>query len=81
MSALSQHLFAPTALNAPANLYNRLQQQRRLWNFRNATEDPKIHEWVLDLQTSALNHFLHARVMSRITDSRLYGIEYGLAES
>jgi hypothetical protein len=80
MAALSEHLFAPTALAAPADLYNHLQEQRRLWNFRNATEDPKIHEWLLDLQNSALNHFLHTRVMSRITDSRLYGNEYGLAE-
>ena len=80
MTALARHLFAPTALNAPAGLYNHLQEQRRLWNFRNSTEDPKIHEWVLDLQSSALDHFLHARVMSRITDSRLYGNEYGLAE-
>lgn len=80
MAALSEHLFAPTALTAPADLYNHLQEQRRLWNFRNATEDPKIHEWVLDLQRSALDHFLHTRVMSRITDSRLYGNEYGLAD-
>ncbi len=80
MAALSEHLFAPTALTAPADLYNRLQEQRRLWNFRSSTEDPKIHEWVLDLQRSALDHFLHTRVMTRITDSRLYGNEYGLAE-
>ncbi|MDH3418743.1 MAG: zinc-dependent metalloprotease [Gammaproteobacteria bacterium] len=80
MTALSEHLFAPSALAAPEDLYNRLQEQRRLWNFRNSTEDPKIHEWVLDLQSSALDHFLHPRVMTRITDSRLYGNEYGLAE-
>ena len=80
MTALSEHLFAPSALAAPEGLYNRLQEQRRLWNFRNSTEDPKIHEWVLDLQSSALDHFLHPRVMTRITDSRLYGNEYGLAE-
>jgi len=80
MAALSEHLFAPSALVAPADLYNRLQEQRRLWNFRNSTEDPKLHEWVLDLQSSTLEHFLHPRVMTRITDSRLYGNEYGLAE-
>ncbi len=80
MAALSEHLFAPTALAAPADLYNHLQEQRRLWNFRNSTEDPKLHEWVLDLQSGALDHFLHARVMTRITDSRLYGNEYSLAE-
>ena len=80
MAALSERLFAPTALAAPADLYNHLQEQRRLWNFRNSTEDPKVHEWVLDLQSGALEHFLHPRVMTRITDSRLYGNEYGLAQ-
>lgn len=80
MTALTEHLFSPSALAAPGDLYNRLQEQRRLWNFRTSTEDPKIHEWVLDLQSSALDHFLHARVMTRITDSRLYGNEYGLAD-
>ncbi len=80
MAALGEHLFAPDALAAPADLYNRLQEQRRLWNFGGETEDPKVHEWVLDLQQSALDHFLHPRVMTRITDSRLYGNEYSLTD-
>jgi hypothetical protein len=79
MTALSEHLFAPGALAAPTELYSRLQEQRRLWNFNDETEDPKVHEWILDLQKSALDHFLHPRVMARITDSRLYGNEYSLA--
>jgi len=80
MAALAQHLFAPEALAAPTELYRHLQEQRRLWNFDGKTEDPKLHEWVLDLQKRALDHFLNARVMARITDSRLYGNQYGLAE-
>jgi len=80
MAALAEHLFAPAALAAPAQLYSHLQEQRRLWNFWDETEDPKLHEWALALQRGVLEHFLHARVMTRITDSRLYGNEYGLAE-
>ena len=80
MSALSEHLFAPGALAAPADLYDHLQEQRRLWNFTGRTEDPKIHAWVLDLQRNALDHLLHPRVMTRITDSRLYGNAYSLAQ-
>ncbi|HEX9876933.1 MAG TPA: zinc-dependent metalloprotease [Gammaproteobacteria bacterium] len=80
MEAIAEHLFAPTALATPTDLYNHLQEQRRLWNFWDETEDPKIHEWVLAIQRGALNHFLHPRVMTRITDSRLYGNEYALSD-
>jgi hypothetical protein len=80
MAALAEHLFAPSALTAPAQLYNHLQEERRLWNFWGETEDPKLHQWALALQRGILDHFLHARVMTRITDSRLYGNDYGLAE-
>ncbi len=80
MAGLTEHVFSPTALTAPVELYSHLQEQRRLWNFSNETEDPKLHEWVLDLQSSALDHLLHPRVMARITDSALYGNEYRLAD-
>jgi hypothetical protein len=80
MAGLTEHVFSPMALSAPAELYSHLQEQRRLWNFANETEDPKLHEWVLDLQRSALDHLLHPRVMTRITDSALYGNEYELAD-
>jgi hypothetical protein len=80
MTGLAERVFAPTALTTPAELYSHLQEQRRLWNFTNQTEDPKLHEWVLDLQAGALDHLLHPRVMARITDSQLYGNEYELAD-
>jgi len=79
MDALASHLFAPAALSASQDLYAHLQQQRRLWNFYGETEDPKVHEWLLAIQRGVLSHLLHPKVMTRITDSRLYGNEYELA--
>ncbi len=80
MAGLADHLFAPDAFSASAGLYSHLQEQRRLWNFRNETEDPKVHEWLLALQRGVLAHLLHPTVMTRITDSRLFGNEYPLAD-
>lgn len=80
MAGLADHLFAPDAFSASAGLYSHLQEQRRLWNFWNETEDPKVHEWLLALQRGVLAHLLHPTVMTRITDSRLFGNEYPLAD-
>tara|TARA_B100000029_G_scaffold516456_1_gene629969 strand:+ start:2392 stop:4917 length:2526 start_codon:yes stop_codon:yes gene_type:complete len=80
MSVLTDHLFAPDVLSASKDLYANLQEQRRLWNFYGQTEDPKIHQWILSVQNNVLDHLLHPTVMTRITDSRLYGNEYELAD-
>ena len=80
MAGLTTHLFAPEAFSASSDLYSHLQEQRRLWNFWGETEDPKVHEWLLALQRGVLAHLLHPTVMARITDARLYGNEYPLAE-
>jgi hypothetical protein len=80
MAGLANHLFSPTALSAPGELYSHLQAQRRLWNLLDETEDPKLHEWLLAIQRGVLAHLLHPTVMTRITDSRLYGNQYPLAD-
>ena len=80
MDGISQHLFAPNALEGSEELYGYLQAQRRLWNFWGETEDPKVHEWLLSVQRGVLDHLLHPTVMTRITDSRLYGNGYALAD-
>ncbi len=79
MNALSKYVFAPTAYDAPNDLYNYLAKQRRGFNFFSGTEDPKIHRQVLAGQKSVLNHLLHPNTLQRITDSELYGNEYSLA--
>jgi hypothetical protein len=80
MASLAKNVFAPTAFNSPSSLYSYLQMQRRGYDFFGQPEDPKIHERVLTTQRGVLNHLLHPRVMTRITDSRLYGNEYPLSE-
>ena len=77
MDALTKHIFAPNAYDTPNGLYNHLQQQRR--GFSN-TDDPKIHDRILNIHKSILGYLLHKRVQTRILDSALYGNEYALAD-
>jgi hypothetical protein len=80
MASLTKNVFAPNAFSAPADLYSYLQMQRRGYDFFGQPEDPKIHERILTIQRGVLTQLLHPRVMTRITDSRLYGNEYPLSE-
>jgi hypothetical protein len=76
VEALGTLVFAPEAFHAPAELYHRLQMQRRGFEHMGTTEDPKIHERVLTIQRGVLDHLLHPTVLKRISDSTLYGNEY-----
>lgn len=78
MDFLSRRVFAPEAFDAPVDVYRHLQMQRRGFDFQTKTEDPKIHARALTIQKSVLDHLLHPVVMTRITDSGLYGNEYPL---
>jgi len=80
MNSLNKYIFAPNAFDAASNLYSHLQVQRRGFNFFAASEDPKIHKRVLTIQLGVLAHLLHPATLQRITDSKLYGNQYGLAE-
>jgi hypothetical protein len=80
MASLAANVFAPNAFSSPANMYAYLQMQRRGFDFFGTPEDPKIHDRVLATQRNVLTQLLHPRVMTRITDSRLYGNQYPLAE-
>ena len=80
MASLSKNVFAPGAFSTPAGMYSYLQMQRRGFGFFGTPEDPKIHERVLQIQRNTLGYLLAPRVQTRITDSRLYGNEYPLAE-
>lgn len=80
MDALSRYLFAPDAFTAPGDLYGHLAMQRRGFDFFAGTEDPKLHARALNAQRAVLAHLLHPVVLQRITDARLYGNEYPLAE-
>lgn len=78
MMALERLVFAPDAFAAPDDLLSHLQQQRRGFNFFAETEDPKIHDRILQIQDRVLAHLTHSNVVKRITDSGLYGNDYAL---
>jgi hypothetical protein len=80
MKTLSELVFAPTALELPADLAAYLQQQRRGYNFFSSGEDPKLHNRALNIQNLVLMHLLHPNTLQRITDSKLYGNKYELGE-
>lgn len=78
MSALAKYVFSEQVLSALEPLYAYMQHQRRGWDNYGKNEDPKAHKMVLNLQSSVLNHLLHANVLQRISDTELYGNDYGL---
>lgn len=80
MNNLNTHLFAPDAFDTSNEVYNYLQMQRRGFNFFASSEDPKIHDQVLGMQSNVLNHLLHPVTMKRMTDSRTYGNRYPVAD-
>ena len=80
MLALEKYVFAPDAFDSSASLYDHLQPQRRDFDLMGKTEDPKLHERVLTIQQGVLNFLLDTVTLARISDTKLYGNEYGLAE-
>ncbi len=80
INALDAYLFAPTAFNFSQSILMRLQSQRRGFNHKSQTEDPKIHDQVIGMQKNVLNQLLHQNVLKRLTDSSLYGNKYSLDE-
>jgi hypothetical protein len=77
---LNDYLFSPKSIEIPFDLIPFLQQQRRGFGFFSSSEDPKIHDRVLNIQKSVLQHILHPSTLKRITDSRLYGNTYNLSD-
>lgn len=80
MQVLTNKVFAPDAFKADNYLLPYLQSQRRGFNFFSGTEDPKLSSMYNTLGTSALAHILHPTTTQRITDSRMYGNQYSLAD-
>ncbi|MDX1562388.1 MAG: zinc-dependent metalloprotease, partial [Gammaproteobacteria bacterium] len=80
MALLRDAVFAPDAFAALNQSANRLLAQRRGFDHFDTTEDPKLHALALGIQTDILSHLLHERVLARLTDTRIYGNEYSVAE-
>ncbi len=80
LQVLSDFVFAPGAMSAEESLYPFLQSQRRGWSLPGSGEDPRIHERALGVQVDLLNHLTHPTMLRRMTNARLYGGEYPVAE-
>ena len=73
---LEEHYFNSKKLVLPADIANKLQRERRSFDFFGMTEDPKIHNMILKGQKKVLKHFTNSKVLKRLTDSSLYGNKY-----
>jgi hypothetical protein len=80
MKWLNDFVFAPKSMEMPLDLLPFLQQQRRGFGFFSSAEDPKIHDRMINIQRSVLQHLLHPNTLKRMTDSKLYGNNYSLSE-
>ncbi|WP_251359155.1 zinc-dependent metalloprotease [Kangiella sp. TOML190] len=80
MDALAKYIFAEDAFDFNQDLVSKLQLQRRGFNHYGFTEDPKLHDMVLNTQRSVLVQLLHPVVQKRIVDSAIYGNQYPLSE-
>ncbi len=80
MNAITKFAFAPNAFQSSGDIYHYLQTQRRGFNFFSSTEDPKVHERILNIQKNILDQLLHPVVLQRIVDTELYGNSYVLSQ-
>jgi len=81
MEVLNKYVFAPDAYNADAQVYPYLQLQRRGFSQPGNGEDFRASGNIVGLQQAgALSHILNPSTLQRITNSRLYGNEYSVAD-
>jgi len=80
MAVLTKYVFAPNAYDADAPLFPYLQTQRRGFNQNGAGDDFRITSAALNTQMGAIAHILSASTLQRITNSRLYGNQYSVAD-
>ena len=80
MEVLNKYVFAPNVFDADAQVFPYLQLQRRGFNQPSNGEDLKLTGGLLGNQFNALSHILHPTTLQRITNSRLYGNQYSVAD-
>ena len=73
---LSEYYFDSKKFILPSNIANKMQRERRSFDFFGKTEDPKFHNMILKGQKRVLKHFTNSRVLKRLTDTSLYGNKY-----
>ncbi len=77
---LNTYVFAPNAFESDYQLYNYLQRQRRGFNFFGSSEDPKLDNHFIGLQSAALFTILNSSTLRRLNNSSLYGNTYSVDE-
>ncbi|RYY93210.1 MAG: Matrixin, partial [Chitinophagaceae bacterium] len=81
VSVLNKYVFAPDAWLADTALLPYLQPQRRGFNQNPYGDDYKATSAALAQQyNGALAHLLHPATLQRLTNSRLYGNRYSVAD-
>jgi hypothetical protein len=80
MKALAKYAFASDVWSEAIPTFNYLLDQRRGFSQYSKSDDPKIHDRILDMQSECLNHIMHPRVHQRIIDSYMYGNTYSIDE-
>ncbi|MFZ9243384.1 MAG: zinc-dependent metalloprotease, partial [Sediminibacterium sp.] len=79
MTTLGKYVFATNGYDADAPVFPYLQLQRRGFN-QGRGEDFKVTANLNALSTGALDQILHPNTLQRITNTRLYGNEYSVAD-
>lgn len=79
MNSLAKYVFAPNAFDVDAQIFPYLQLQRRGFN-QGRGEDFKATANLNMLATGAFDQILHPATLQRITNTRLYGNEYSVAD-
>jgi len=80
MKFIADYLLSPDAFDEPKELYSYLQRQRRGFDFFRNSEDPKLNRRFSIFYKGVFDHLLHQNVLSRMSDSELYGNEYSVFE-
>jgi hypothetical protein len=81
MATLNKYVFAPNSWLADTALLPYLQPQRRGFSPSAFGDDYKATTMVLAQQfNGALSHLLHPATLQRLTNSRLYGNQYAVAD-
>jgi hypothetical protein len=78
MKVLQKHVLSPSAFTLPSELIAHSGMQARGFEHFGTTEDPKIHEAILRVQSVVFDRLLNAVLMSRMTDTELYGNQYSV---
>ena len=76
LNIISEYGFSNKALIG-IDLIPYLQRQRRGFT---VSEDPQVHERILNYQSRLLDHLLNRNVLIRMTNSKLYGNDYDITE-